>query len=123
MIECGQWICLTRPRSFLPMDPKEMALLSSVLHLPAGITMTSAHTSATELIIRVGCHLPTMQCPVCAQPSARIHGRYQRTVCDLPCAGRTVILLLTVRRFVCTTPTCSRAIFTERLPALVESYA
>jgi transposase len=123
MIECGQWICLTRPRSFLPMDPKEMALLSSVLHLPAGITMTSAHTSATELIIRVGCHLPTMQCPVCAQPSARIHGRYQRTVCDLPCAGRTVILLLTVCRFVCTTPTCSRAIFTERLPALVESYA
>src|SRR5579875_2738558 len=105
------------------MDTKEMALLRSVLHFPAGITMTSAHPTATELIIRVGCHLPMMPCPGCAQPSARIHGHYQRTVCDLPCAGRAVILLLTVRRFVCTTPTCSQTIFTERLPALVDSYA
>lgn len=105
------------------MDTKEIAFLSSVLHLPTGITITSAHPSATELIIRVGCHLPTMPCPACAQPSARIQGHYQRTVCDLPCAGRTVILLLTVRRFVCTNTTCSRTIFTERLPALVDSYA
>lgn len=105
------------------MDTKEMALLRSVLHFPAGITMTSAHPTAKELIICVGCHLPTMPCPGCAQPSARIHGHYQRTVCDLPCAGRSVILLLTVRRCVCTTPTCWRTIFTERLPALVDSYA
>jgi transposase len=33
-----------------------------------------------------------------------------------------VILALTVRKFVCTTPTCPRRIFTERLPGLVESY-
>src|SRR5260370_15531274 len=64
-----------------------------------------------------------MECPECHQPSARIHGSYQRTVADLPCAGRNVILALTVRKFVCTMPTCSRKIFTERLPGLVESYA
>src|SRR5260221_3020202 len=52
-----------------------------------------------------------------------MHGSYQRTVADLPCAGRNVILALTVRKFVCTMPTCSRKIFTERLPGLVESYA
>ncbi len=63
-----------------------------------------------------------MECPECHQPSARIHGSYQRTVADLPCAGRNVILALTVRKFVCTMPTCSRKIFTERLPGLVESY-
>jgi hypothetical protein len=44
-------------------------------------------------------------------------------VADLPCAGRNVILALTVRKFVCGTPGCLRRIFTERLPGLVESYA
>ena len=54
---------------------------------------------------------------------APIHGHYRRTVADLPCAGRNVILALTVRKFVCSTPGCPRRIFTERLPGLVQSYA
>ncbi len=104
------------------MDPREIALLSSVLHLPAGITIASVHPSATELIVCVGCQAPSMECPECHQTSARIHGHYQRTVADLPCAGRNVLLALTVRKFVCATPTCPRKIFTERLAGLVESY-
>ncbi len=105
------------------MDPREMALFSRVFHLPAEITITSVHPSPTELVIGVACQAPRMECPECHQPSARIHGSYQRTVADLPCAGRNVILVLTVRKFVCGTPTCPRKIFTERLPGLVESYA
>jgi transposase len=105
------------------MEPKEAVLLSSILHLPAGITITSVHPSATELVVRIVCCYSSMPCPECHQPSTRIHSNYQRTVGDLPCAGRNVILALTVRKFVCTTPTCSRRIFTERLPGLVESYA
>ena len=104
------------------MEPREAALLSSILHLPAGITILSVHPSATELVVGVACHAPSMPCPECHQPSTRIHGNYQRTVADLPCAGRTVLLMLTVRKFVCSTPTCPRQIFTERLPGLVESY-
>ena len=34
-----------------------------------------------------------------------------------------MILALTVRKFVCSTSTCPRHIFTERLPGLVQSYA
>jgi transposase len=104
------------------MDPREMALFSRVFHLPAGIAVTSVHPSASELVIGVACLAPSMPCPACHQPSARIHGHYHRTVADLPCAGRNVILALTVREFVCSTPTCPRTIFTERLPGLVESY-
>jgi transposase len=104
------------------MEPREAALLSSILHLPAGITITSVHPSVTELVVCVACHAPSMPCPECHQLSARIHGSYQRTVADLPCAGRNVLLLLTVRKFVCSTPTCPHKIFTERLPGLVESY-
>src|SRR5262249_48338344 len=47
----------------------------------------------------------------------------QRTVADLPCAGRNVILALTVRKFVCGTPMCPCKIFAERLPGLVQPYA
>ena len=104
------------------MEPREAARLASILHLPAGITITSVHPSATELVVRVVCCSSSMPCPECHQPSARIHSNYQRTVGDLPCAGRNVILALTVRKFVCTTPTCSHKIFTERLPGLVSSY-
>jgi transposase len=105
------------------MDPQEAALLASIFHLPAGITITSVHPSTTELVIRVACQALSMPCPECHQLSTRIHGNYERTVADLPCAGRNVIFFLTVRKFVCTMPTCSRKIFTERLPGLAESYA
>jgi transposase len=104
------------------MEPREAALLSSILHLPAGITITSVHPSATELVVRMACHAPSMPCPECHHLSARIHGSYQRTVADLPCAGRNVLLMLTVRKFVCGIATCPHKIFTERLPGLVESY-
>jgi hypothetical protein len=104
------------------MDPREMTLLSSLFHLPAGIAITSVHPSASELVIGVACQAASMPCPECHQSSVRIHGHYQRTVADLPCAGRNVILALTVRKFVCSTPSCPRRIFTERLPGLVESY-
>src|SRR5450759_1602567 len=110
-------------RSIQSMEPREAARLASILHLPAGITITSIHPSATELVIRVMCHTASMPCPECHQPSTRIHGNYERTVADLPCAGRNVLLMLTVRKFVCSTPACPRKIFTERLPGLVQPYA
>jgi transposase len=44
-------------------------------------------------------------------------------VADVPCGGRLVTLAFTVRKFVCSTQTCPRRIFTERLPDLVQSYA
>ncbi len=105
------------------MDLRELTLFSSVFHLPAGIAITSVHPSATELVLCAACQLASMPCPECHQLSVRIHGYYRRTIADLPCAGRNVILALTVRKFVCTTPTCPRRIFTERLPGLVQSYA
>jgi hypothetical protein len=44
-------------------------------------------------------------------------------VADLPCAGRQVTLVLTVRKFFCPNPSCPRKIFAERFPELVPSYA
>jgi len=96
---------------------------SPFLPLPCGIVIASVQPTPTSLVVQIACRLPCAACPLCQQPSERVHGNYQRTVADLPCAGRNVILALTVRKFVCGTPTCPRKIFTERLPDLVQSYA
>src|SRR5215469_9361389 len=121
VIEFHQYDCYNVVRRGRLMGSQE--LLSSVFHFPAGIMIDSIAPSANELVLGIACEAPSMPCPECQQPSFRMHGHYQRTVADLPCAGRTVILALTVRKFVCSTPGCPRSIFTERLPGLVQSYA
>jgi transposase len=96
---------------------------SLLLSLPDDIFISSVRATTTELVVRIACQRSCAACPLCQQTSERVHGTYGRTVADLPCAGRRVILRLSVRKFVCRTPTCPRQIFTERLPDLVQSYA
>jgi transposase len=96
---------------------------SLFLPLPAGLVIVSLSATETQLVVQAACRLPTACCPLCQRPSDRIHSHYGRTVADLPCAGRRVILALSVRKFVCRTPTCPQQIFTERFPDLVQSYA
>jgi len=93
------------------------------LPLPDGIFISSVRTAPTELVVHIACRRSCAPCPLCQQQSERVHGTYGRTVADLPCGGCRVILALTVRKFVCSVPTCPRKIFTERLPELVQSYA
>lgn len=66
---------------------------------------------------------PKANCPACLQPACRAHGRYLRTLADLPWATTPVELLLWVRRFCCDIPTCEQQTFTERLPIVAPSYA
>src|SRR5713226_6362691 len=101
----------------------DMDTASLLFSLPEGIVISSVRSTTTEVVIHIACRRPCAACPLCQQPSERVHGQYGRTVADLPCAGRRVVLSLTVRKFVCGTPTCPRKIFTERLLDLVQSYA
>ena len=96
---------------------------SLFLPLPDGLVITSLAATATQLVVQVTCLSSAARCPLCQQLSERVHGHYGRTVADLPCAGRRVILALRVRKFVCGAPNCPQQIFTERLPDLVQSYA
>ena len=57
-------------------------------------------------------------CPMCSALAARVHSRYRRRITDLPCAGRTVTLLVHARRFFCPNPRCPRLTFRERLPSI-----
>jgi transposase len=96
---------------------------SPFLPLPDGLVIVSIDVETSRLMVHIACHLKSALCPTCGQPSERIHGSYVRTVADLPCGGRRVILKLSVRKFVCGISTCSCRIFTERLSALVQLYA
>jgi transposase len=98
-------------------------LSSPFLPLPDGIVIVSIYAEISNVVVHIACSLPIATCPICGQPSERIHGNYVRTVADLPCGGRRVLLKLSVRKFVCGTSTCLRQVFTERVSELVQSYA
>ncbi len=105
------------------MRALDTKILSSLFLLPENIVVEAVSPIKSRLTLQISCRQKSASCPLCQQASERIHGRYGRTVADVPCAGRLVTLALTVRKFVCSTKACPRRIFTERLPDLVQSYA
>ncbi|WP_438272274.1 transposase family protein [Streptomyces pseudovenezuelae] len=56
-------------------------------------------------------------CPVCGVWSNRVHGSYLRFPADVPSGGRSVVLQLRVRRFVCGNSSCARCTFVEQILA------
>ncbi|SRR6266568_5990777 len=65
----------------------------------------------------------TVACPLCTQPSAKIHRRYTRTLADLPCMNTAVRLQVEVRRFFCGNALCPRKTFAEPFADLAAAYA
>jgi transposase len=92
--------------------PPDEHLKFKTLHIgEPGITLVATMTS------------PKSACPDCHQLASRIHSSYPRTLADVPWAITPIELRLTVRRFFCTTCTCGRQTFTERLPMMAPFYA
>src|SRR5947207_12314226 len=79
------------------MDPVSAEVLCAILQLPESITVEGVYPTKTQLTVQIACILESAACPLCQQPSERIHGSYRRRVADVPCGGRKVILALTVR--------------------------
>jgi transposase len=94
-----------------------------VLSLPEGMLVEQIQITENGLVIAVVATHPTSCCPLCSEMSSSIQSHYRRVLRDVPCAGRRVQLLLTVRKFYCRNPLCQRKVFTERLPTFVEPWA
>ena len=62
-------------------------------------------------------------CPHCQTISERVHSSYQGHPADLPLAGYTVRLVMTVHRFFCDKVGCGSKTFTEGIPAFIQHYA
>jgi transposase len=94
-----------------------------LLSLPDGLAVDQVRVLYDCVTIGVRSVAPSAVCPLCSQPTTRIHSRYQRTVADLPSGGRQLVLSLVVRKFFCQTSACPRRIFAERFPDLVRPWA
>jgi len=62
-------------------------------------------------------------CPGCGRFSDRVHDSYQRGLKDLLLAGQSVVIRLTVRRFICGAADCPRRTFAEPFARLTAPYA
>jgi transposase len=91
-----------------------------LLPLPDGLDITSISVTEDELHVRVTSNRMSSLCPLCSTLSSAIHRYYRRKPLELPCAGKTIRLLLSVKKFFCRVEACPRKIFTERLPELIE---
>jgi transposase len=78
---------------------------------------------ASVVEVEICSHRLTSPCPRCSRPSQHVHSYYQRTLADVPCAGRPLKLSLRVRKFRCLEHDCPQHVFTERLPDYVRPWA
>jgi hypothetical protein len=97
--------------------------LSCLFSLPEGLQVERIELQGNLLALAIVSALPSSCCPLCSHASSQVHSWYQRTLRDVPCAGRQVVVHLSVRKFFCRHPECARTIFTERLPTFVEPWA
>jgi transposase len=97
--------------------------VSFLLSLPEGLHVEWIEPRGADLSVGVVSLLPSSCCPLCSQASSQVHSYYQRTLRDIPCGGRKVVLHLSVRKFFCRNPHYARKIFTERLSTFVEPWA
>lgn len=93
---------------------------TSFLPLPDDLDITSISETEEGLLVRVTSHRSSSPCPLCSTPSSAVHSYYRRKPLDLPCAGQSVRLLLSVRKFFCRVASYPRKIFTERIPEFLE---
>ena len=70
---------------------EERETLAALFLLPDTIAVEAAYPTTSRLTLQISCTLKSASCPLCQQSSERIHGKYGRTVADVPCAGRLVM--------------------------------
>ena len=91
--------------------------------LPPSLRVAALLLGDDGVTIRAVSEAEDVRCPICGEPSERIHSRYTRTLGDLPWALFAVHLHVEVRRFFCANPTCPRQIFAERLAGIAPAAA
>lgn len=75
------------------------------------------------MIVSLHASSPAAPCPQCGTAGSRVHSRYQRTIADVACGGRSLVFKVLVRKWICPNAACSQRIFAERFPGFVQRYA
>src|SRR3954451_5065451 len=100
-----------------PMDSAATFLVPPSLHVEA------LFLGEDGVTIRASSEADGVRCPICGEPSGRVHSRDERTVADPPWARFAVRLQVRVRRFFCENLACPRTIFAARLAGIAPAAA
>jgi transposase len=87
------------------------------------LDLDSIEVREQTVIVHLHATAPTAACPHCGTAGSRVHSRYSRTIADVAFGVRHLELKLLVRKWICAEASCSRHIFAERFPELVQRYA
>jgi transposase len=87
------------------------------------LDLDSIEVREQTVIVHLHATAPTAACPHCGTAGSRVHSRYERTIADIAFGVRNLELKLLVRKWICPEASCSRHIFAERFPELVQRYA
>jgi transposase len=98
-------------------------LIERLIPASQGLRVHQLTMASGELTLLMASSRSEACCPLCGQPTTRVHSHYTRTLQDLPWSALRGRLCIQVHRFFCQNPTCPRKIFTEPLADLAERYA
>ena len=90
------------------------------LPLPEDLEIICLRETDNQMEVQVLSHRSRCLCPECSLPSQAIHSYYRRHPIELPCTGRRARIILSVKKFFCHNPDCSRKVFTKRIQELIE---
>jgi len=96
--------------------------VATIVPAAPGLEVNGFNAQQDYIIGEIESIAVTSLCPLCGMASSRIQNHYMRQVGDMPWGGSRVQLTLSVRKFFCDNASCSRKIFTERLPGVVRPY-
>jgi len=97
--------------------------LAHILQLPEGVHPVQVTLLPTLVRLEVTSTRAAGSCPRCGIRSDQVHSSYTRTVADVPCAGRQVIMRWHAHRSRCSNSACAQRIFTERFPTHLRPWA
>ncbi len=89
----------------------------------AGVIIEEVTAAAGLLLLAARARAATAACPACGTVSGQVHSRYPRTLADAAIGGRQAVILLTARRFFCTSTACKARTFAEQVDGLTSRYA
>lgn len=97
--------------------------LPRLLDLPSSYQVLAVAANRQQVAITLASIASSAPCPFCGTRSSRLHRNYQRTVADLPCAGRRIVFSLHPPKWRCLNPARARQVFAERLDPFIRVFA
>lgn len=94
--------------------------LTTFLSLPVGYAIHAVTLDRQQVTIVLASTASSALCPLCCMRSTRLHSHYQRTVADVSCAGRQVVLGVHTQKWRCLNPACARRVFAQRLDPFIQ---